>query len=101
MLRPCMNARPLNEYEAVPFFSQWKSNVTPACNAGAATRSSPNIQRGPVMRKSIVFILAAIPFALHAQQTQQTPGYGETIEVRVINVDVVVTDRAGKPVSGL
>lgn len=53
------------------------------------------------MRKFVALIVAAIPLVLHAQQTQQTPGYGETIEVRVINVDAVVTDRSGKPVPGL
>jgi VWFA-related protein len=33
--------------------------------------------------------------------SQQTAQYGETLEVRVVNVDVIVTDRNGNPVTGL
>jgi VWFA-related protein len=41
-----------------------------------------------------------VPLAALAQQ-QPSRTYGETLEVRVINVDVVVTGRDGKPVTGL
>ncbi|MEO8379979.1 MAG: VWA domain-containing protein [Acidobacteriota bacterium] len=34
-------------------------------------------------------------------QTGQAPRLSEKIEVRVVNVDVIVTDRAGKPITGL
>ena len=46
--------------------------------------------------------LAASPL-LAQQQPAPAPSssFGETIEVRVINVDVMVTDRSGKPVPGL
>lgn len=47
---------------------------------------------------------AAAP-AARAQQTEQPgelPGiFGETIQVRVVNLEVVVTDRQGNPVTGL
>ncbi|HKS23570.1 MAG TPA: VWA domain-containing protein [Thermoanaerobaculia bacterium] len=43
--------------------------------------------------------VAAIAVALLFQQT--APTFLESIEVRVTNLDVVVTDRAGKPVTGL
>jgi len=35
------------------------------------------------------------------QQNQQPTFFSETIEVRIINVDVVVTDKSGHPVTGL
>ncbi len=38
---------------------------------------------------------------LSAQQPTDVPKLTETIDVRVINVDVVVTDRKGNPVTGL
>ena len=48
---------------------------------------------------------ALLAFPLFAQQTAPpaapAPSFGETIEVRVINVDVMVTDKNGKPVPGL
>ena len=54
------------------------------------------------MRKLAVLLLAALPaFPQQQQQNQQPSFFGETIEVRVINVDVVVTDKQGRPVSGL
>src|SRR5437764_15438931 len=47
--------------------------------------------------KSIV-IAAAIVLSAAVSLAQQA---AESIEVRVVNVDVVVRDRAGKPVTGL
>ncbi|HEV7922676.1 MAG TPA: VWA domain-containing protein [Thermoanaerobaculia bacterium] len=49
---------------------------------------------------------AAIPLAflavtLFAQERQPDPFFSETIEVRIINVDAIVTDGSGKPVRGL
>jgi VWFA-related protein len=43
--------------------------------------------------------LLAVPLA--AQQPAPSPSFGESIEVRVVNVDVMVTDRNGKPATGL
>jgi VWFA-related protein len=42
---------------------------------------------------SLLFVLGATP--------PQIPSLGETMEVSIVNVDVVVTDRAGKRVRGL
>jgi len=46
---------------------------------------------------SLAFLVALSAAA--QQEPQRT--YGETLEIRVINVDVVVTDRSGNPVTGL
>ncbi|HYR29039.1 MAG TPA: VWA domain-containing protein, partial [Thermoanaerobaculia bacterium] len=46
--------------------------------------------------RSLVVVLALLALPLSAQERLV-----ETFEVRVVNVDVVVTDRAGKPVPGL
>ena len=43
---------------------------------------------------SLLAVLLPLPFAAQEKLV-------ETIEVRVVNVDVVVTDRSGKPISGL
>ncbi|MCU1350650.1 MAG: hypothetical protein JWO56_3680, partial [Acidobacteria bacterium] len=56
------------------------------------------------MRTSVraIAAIALLALPVFAQQPQQpAPSFGETIEVRVINVDVMVTDKSGKPVSGL
>lgn len=48
-------------------------------------------------------VLALIVTVLHASfaTAQQTVPFSETVEVRVTNVEVVVTDSSGKPVHGL
>ena len=46
------------------------------------------------------FAIAGV-FALSAAASLAQQTIGESIEVRVVNVDVVVRDRAGKPVTGL
>jgi VWFA-related protein len=48
-------------------------------------------------------VLALIVTVLHASPApaQQTAPFSETVEVRVTNVEVVVTDSSGKPVHGL
>jgi VWFA-related protein len=51
-----------------------------------------------LLASSVLFLLFP---ALAAGQTAPTPVFGETLEVRVVNLEVVVTDRAGLPVSGL
>jgi len=49
------------------------------------------------VRKFVVALLLALP----AFPQQQPTFFSETIEVRVINVDVVVTGRDGRPITGL
>ncbi|HXG59551.1 MAG TPA: VWA domain-containing protein [Thermoanaerobaculia bacterium] len=44
---------------------------------------------------------AALPLSAQSQQPEAAPKLSETIDVRVINIDVVVTDRKGNPVTGL
>ena len=47
----------------------------------------------------VLFVLSVLSSApLPAQQPQ---GFGDVVEVNVVNVDVYVTDKAGQPVSGL
>jgi VWFA-related protein len=54
------------------------------------------------MRVSLVlFVCGVIVAPLSGQPTPSTPAYGEALEVRLYNLDAVVTDRDGKPVRGL
>src|SRR5689334_1767226 len=53
------------------------------------------------MRVTLVGFLIALASALFAQAPDKLPPLVERIEVAVTNVDVVVTDSAGRPVSGL
>jgi VWFA-related protein len=48
-------------------------------------------------------LLAASPLAARQQPPEEptAPTFGETVEVRVVNIEVVVTDRDGLPVTGL
>lgn len=48
-------------------------------------------------------LLAMLPLALGTVRAQEPPGsvFGETVEVRVINLEVVVTDKQGLPVTAL
>lgn len=57
-------------------------------------------------RRSVVLrtlLLVAVAFTATAQELpeQETPVYSEAVDVDVVNLDVVVTDRAGRPVTGL
>jgi VWFA-related protein len=52
-----------------------------------------------IARSVLAVILSAA--ALAAQQPTELPKLTETIDVRVINVDVVVTDKKGNPITGL
>lgn len=49
----------------------------------------------------LVWLTLVTPPALRAEDPANTGGYGEIIEVRVVNVEVVVTDRKGRRVEGL
>jgi VWFA-related protein len=53
------------------------------------------------MRSSVVCLIAAVAAASLFAATPQTPRAGETIDVSIVNVDVVVTDRSGHRVHGL
>lgn len=48
-----------------------------------------------------LFLLFSANGAAHAQQESAPDTFAETIDVRVVNVDVWVTDRDGNPVTGL
>jgi len=47
------------------------------------------------------WLVAAAPGAGQAPPPPSTPVFGETVEVRVVNFEVVVTDKDGIPVTGL
>jgi len=49
----------------------------------------------------VVMILAALAPAAGARAADEPPPFGESIDVRVVNVEAVVTDRAGNRVTGL
>jgi len=53
------------------------------------------------LRSSFAIILSFAVSGAFAQEAQQFPKLVETVNVRVINVDVVVTDRRGNPIPGL
>lgn len=54
------------------------------------------------LQSACFVLMLAIPFAGFAQQTPPAaPRLSEKIEVRVVSVDVTVTDKAGKPITGL
>ena len=57
----------------------------------------------PVRRFAALVVMAALIPLAQAQQDPplDLPKLSEVIDVRIINVDVVVTDRKGIPVSGL
>src|SRR5438045_4544271 len=48
-----------------------------------------------MVRRLAVFVLVFLSVPMLAQQ------FGEAIEVRVVNIDAVVTDRNGNPIRGL
>lgn len=82
------------------------ASVKPRVIRAPETRfvSPPVSLRGRALRLSALMLVAALltptVVPLRAQQTGD-PVFGETIDVRVINVEVVVTDKDGNPVLGL
>src|SRR6059058_5308998 len=54
----------------------------------------------PVKRILVLLTLAATSLTAQ-QQPNQLPKLAESIDVKVINVDVVVTDKKGNPITGL
>ena len=52
------------------------------------------------MRKTVAVLLGVLAAALGAQE-QNVPTFREAVEVRVMDLDVVVTDSSGRPVSDL
>ncbi len=70
----------------------------PAAPAQAPAGSSV----APIGKGNVAPITAASPAPTSAAtQTSPLPKLVESMEVRIINVDVVVTDRKGKPITGL
>jgi len=61
------------------------------------------VRRSTALSIPVVAALAIVTAAgpLGGQQAGDSPIFGETIDVRVINVEVVVTDKDGNPVLGL
>ncbi|HET7437351.1 MAG TPA: VWA domain-containing protein [Thermoanaerobaculia bacterium] len=55
----------------------------------------------PFAALAVALTTLVSPFAIAQKQAPQEPKLVESIDVRVINVDVVVTDRKGNPVTGL
>src|SRR3954452_3481817 len=54
------------------------------------------------MTRPLVFLLSILSLAAAGVRAQDTPpSFGESIDVRVVNVEAVVTDRQGHRVSGL
>src|SRR3982751_5496928 len=55
------------------------------------------------MRRPLVFLLSILSLSAGAGVRAQDapPSFGESIDVRVVNVEAVVTDRQGKRVTGL
>ncbi|HXI14680.1 MAG TPA: VWA domain-containing protein [Thermoanaerobaculia bacterium] len=53
------------------------------------------------LRSLLAILLSFSASGISAQEAQQLPRLVETVNVRVINVDVVVTDKRGKPIQGL
>jgi VWFA-related protein len=56
-----------------------------------------------MLRKQFIAasLSALLVLPAYAQQQPAPPSYGETLEVRVVNLNVVVNDRDGNPVTGL
>src|ERR1700686_5458924 len=52
-------------------------------------------------RSCLLLLLLATSFPARPQTTTPIPRAGETIEVSIVNVDTVVTDRQGRRVHGL
>lgn len=75
-------------FAAIPLFAQQPAQGAP--KSAAPTGSPAPITAGQVA-----------PVAPQQQPTGELPKLVETIDVRVINVDVVVTDKKGKPITGL
>jgi VWFA-related protein len=61
--------------------------------------------QGPWSAATLALVALSLPAALPAAVAPKTvpspPGFSEQVDVRAVNVEVVVTDRAGRLVSGL
>jgi VWFA-related protein len=54
-----------------------------------------------ILALGVMAVVGAVPFASAQQKNPDPPKLVDVVEVNVINVDVVVTDRKGNPVTGL
>ena len=87
----------------------------PPLPRGGSGRLGPTLDSSKldssVMMPSALVVLAApcllatlcllLPTSTWAQQQSTLPGFSEVIDVRVVNLEVVVTDRAGNRIHGL
>src|SRR3954471_2618140 len=112
---PSMLTRATNEYGTLD--SEWQSkSITVPAAAGNVMKNSSHarwrIDRNRTLLRRIILVMLRKQFVAllllmlpalptHGQQPPAPPQYGETIEVRVVNLDVVVNDRDGNPVTGL
>jgi len=53
------------------------------------------------MQRTVLFALILATLPLSGAPQSQPDNFGESLEVRIVNVDVVVRDKDGKPVPGL
>jgi len=68
------------------------------------TIGADSVKRLPFSHAISVFLIAALtagPLAAQQKPAERTLPFTETVDVRVIGVDVVVTDKKGKAVTGL
>lgn len=73
-----------------------------AGHAQSTPATAPQSNVAPVGRGNVAPITTGSPAPVaSAQQPAELPKLVENIDVRVINVDVVVTDRKGNPIPGL
>jgi VWFA-related protein len=64
-------------------------------------RRIPMIERISVSLALAACLTAALPLSAQTQDPAGREGFGEQVEVNVVNLDVFVTDKSGKPVTGL
>jgi VWFA-related protein len=76
--------------------TRWK----PPAAIGAAERSRTMRPFRILAAGAVALALAVAPRFARGQEAA-APVFGETVEVRVVNLEVVVTDRGGLPVTGL
>jgi VWFA-related protein len=59
------------------------------------------MRRSPAVLRALLFVAVAFTAAAQEPPEQETSIFSEAVDVNVVNLDVVVTDRAGRPVTGL
>ncbi|MGA7614861.1 MAG: VWA domain-containing protein [Thermoanaerobaculia bacterium] len=59
------------------------------------------MKRFAAVASALLMLLEGLPAFAQTDPQQKQPGFSATIDVRVINIDVVVTDKKGNPIKGL